>query len=321
MKLQTSLKLKQQLQQQIDYDSKLLLLGSCFSDNIGSKFNYFKFDTLINPFGVLFHPKAIENLISKALTNKGNNEHVIFYHNEQWHSFETHSKLSHPNKNELLKAINSGLENTRQQINTATHVIITLGTAWVYRLITSGKVVANCHKVAQKQFNKEILSIKDIVESLESCLKLIHAINPKTEIIFTVSPVRHIKDGFVENMQSKAHLISAIHHFINQQSKISNPKSHYFPAYEIMMDELRDYRFYNEDMIHPNATAITYIWERFQTVYIDNKALQVMKKVDDIQKGLLHKPFNVASKEYLNFLEKIETKKVDLQQLYPKIKF
>ncbi|ALJ06082.1 GSCFA domain-containing protein [Pseudalgibacter alginicilyticus] len=321
MKLQTQIPSKKQESNiLIDYTANVLLLGSCFSENIGKKLEYFKFKYLQNPFGILFHPKAIETLISNAVNEKEFAEKDVFFHNEQWHCFDAHSVLSNVSKKDLIDQLNSQIELTNQQICNATHIIITLGTAWVYTYVESKLVVANCHKVPQKQFDKALLSIEEITILLKNIVDLVAGINNKATIIFTVSPIRHLKDGFVENTQSKAHLISAIHQMLDSNGKSSNVGA-YFPSYEIMMDELRDYRFYSEDMIHPNQTAINYIWEIFKAVWISEDALKVMNNVDIVQKGLQHRPFNEHSEAHQRFLEKLEVKKHQLQTQFPHINF
>ncbi len=315
MQLLTKIPLKKQPINQIDYASKLLLIGSCFSENIGDKLTYFKFQSAHNPLGNLFHPKAIENLITNAINEKKYIDDDIFSHNERWHSFDAHSNLSSNDKNQLLSNLNNALEETYQQLKNASHLIITLGTSWVYREISSDTIVANCHKIPQKKFLKEILSIDEISESLEAIIALIKSVNNKTIVLLTVSPVRHLKDGFVENTQSKSHLISAIHQVIDKR------ESFYFPSYEIMMDELRDYRFYAEDMIHPNKTAINYIWQRFSDTWITEKASKTMQEIETIQKGLTHRPFNESSEQHQQFLEKLKQKIEKLQESYPFVRF
>ena len=258
MKLQTQIPIKKQQHNQIDYTSKLFLVGSCFSENIGNKLNYFKFQATQNPFGILFHPKSIETFITNAINKKVYSESDLVFQNERWHCFDAHSSLSSSDKNELLENLNSAIVSTNNKLKKTSHIIITLGTAWVYRFIETDEIVANCHKIPQKKFLKELLTVDEITESLEAIIALLKSINRDVNIIFTVSPVRHLKDGFIENTQSKAHLIAGIHNTINAPKNIN-----YFPSYELMMDELRDYRFYAEDMIHPNTTAINYIWEKF----------------------------------------------------------
>jgi lysophospholipase L1-like esterase len=321
MNLQTKIPLIKQTHNQIDYQSRLLLIGSCFVENMGEKLDYFKFQSLQNPFGILFQPLAIENLITNAINEKEFTEEDVFFQNEQWHCFTAHSKLSHSNKDVLLNTLNNQIHLTAKQLKSASHIIITLGTAWVYRHIETDTIVANCHKVPQKKFLKELLSIDEISQSLEAIVSLIRSVNQTSTVIFTISPVRHLKDGFVENTQSKAHLISAIHEFINQKSLIANRQSYYFSSYEIMMDELRDYRFYTEDMIHPNQTAINYIWEIFKEVWISNEAAKTMDDVEAIQKGLQHKPFNPNSEAHKLFLQKLSEKIEQLQSHFPHILF
>ncbi len=301
---------------QINYTKKMVLFGSCFSKNIGDKLEYHKFQAVQNPFGILFHPKAIENLIQQSIEKKTYTEKDVFFHNEQWHCFTAHSALSNPDKEVLLARLNSALEQTYLNIKSTDIIIITLGTAWVYRNINSKAIVANCHKVPQKMFTKELLSVKELWNSLQNIYNLCKGVNPNTRFIVTVSPIRHLKDGFIENQQSKSHLISAVHQFVK-----NNRDLFYFPSYEIMMDELRDYRFYKEDMIHPNTTAIHYIWEKFSKVWIDTEAQKTMEAVAAIQKGLAHRPFNPTSEKHQIFLKKLTQKKETLQKAFPHMIF
>ncbi|WP_223548651.1 GSCFA domain-containing protein [Aestuariivivens sp. NBU2969] len=321
MNLQTNIILRKQPNNLIDYNSNVLLLGSCFVEHIGGKLSYFKFKTLQNPFGILFHPKAIETLVAKSVVKSQYTEKDIFYHNERWHCFDAHSRLSHTSKEVLLGDLNNSISATTKQLRSTSHIIITLGTAWVYRFLQTSTIVANCHKIPQKQFKKELLSIETITSSLHYLTDLIKAINPEVTFIFTASPVRHLKDGFIENTQSKAHLIAAIHQFLNQKSSIANRQLFYFPSYEIMMDELRDYRFYAEDMIHPNTTAVNYIWKKFQSVWFAPQASKTMEQVDAVQKGLLHKPFNPDSKAYKEFMQHIDKQIAKLKLQFPHIMF
>ena len=321
MILQTKIPRNKPSDNPIDYKSKVLLLGSCFVENIGDKLEYFKFQNLQNPFGILFNPKAIERFVTNAVDEKSYVDKDIFFHNEQWHCFDAHSVLSSPVKEDLLSNLNRQIRFTKEYISQATHVILTLGTSWVYYSSDKNDYVANCHKVPQRKFDKELMSIETITESLEVILGRIKRINNETQVIFTVSPVRHIKDGFIENMRSKAHLISAIHGLLDKQSMIKNDLLHYFPSYEIMMDELRDYRFYKEDMIHPNRTAIDYIWEAFKNVWISRKIFSAMNEVDTIQKGMLHQPFNPNSEAHGKFQQQLEIKKASIQKQFPHISF
>ena len=301
----------------IDYNSKIVSLGSCFAVNMAEKFEYYKFQNSVNPFGIIFNPVSIEKLIYRIVNQVFFTEKDIFFHNERWHCFEVHSDLSNPNKEEFLENLNAILKLSLIQLFQASHLIITFGTSWVYRNFESKAIVANCHKLPQNQFQKEILSVEIIGNSIKNTIDLIQKINPDCNFIFTVSPVRHLKDGFVENQRSKSHLITAIHDTIKPQL----PAVNYFPSYEIMMDELRDYRFYTEDMLHPSAVAIDYIWSKFKESTIAETDFPVMEQVDSIQKSLLHKPFNPNSESHLRFESKLKEKMTNLQFQYSFMKF
>ena len=316
MNLQTHIPFSKNTSDSIDYNSRIILLGSCFSDNIGQKLSYHKFQSILNPFGILFHPKAIETIIKNALCEKEYTEKDIFFLNERWQSFEAHSKLSSSSKDEIIEKLKKASASINIALKSSSHIIITLGTSWVYRLLESDEIVANCHKVSQHKFKKELLSIVEINKSLSSIISLIKKVNPDINFIFTVSPIRHLKDGFIENQQSKSHLISALHQIIKNQEN-----TFYFPSYEIMMDELRDYRYYKEDMIHPNQIAINYIWEKFYDYWLSEEAIDLKKQVIKIQRGLEHKPFNPDSKKHQQFLSSLQEKIEILKKKYAHISF
>ena len=318
MKLQTQIPLYK-AEHQIDYSSKLLLLGSCFSENIGAKLDYFKFQTVQNPFGILFHPLAIENLISRAVKKKYYTEEELFFLNERWHCFDVHSSLSDSSKEKLLGNLNAKLLKTEKELRESTHIIITLGTAWVYKETETGKTVANCHKVPQAAFEKHLLSVTEIGACLNRFAEVVQTINLKAQIIFTISPVRHLKDGFVENQRSKSHLITAIHEMLSVPPL--EVIGCYFSSYEILMDELRDYRFYSNDMVHPNELAVDYIWEKFQQVWIVDEVKAPMKKVAEVQKGLQHRPFNPKGLEHQKFQMALQERIMYLKKVYPFMKF
>ncbi|WP_430400187.1 GSCFA domain-containing protein [Flavobacterium sp.] len=299
----------------IDYNSKIMSLGSCFAENMGEKFNYFKFQNTVNPFGIIFNPVSIEKLLNRIVNKIEFTEKDIFFHNDLWHCYEVHSELSNSNKEDFLKELNLLIFQSFNFLIQTSHLIITYGTSWVYRNLETNDVVANCHKVPQKQFKKELLSIETIEVSIQNSIDLIQKVNSNCSFIFTVSPVRHIKDGFVENTLSKAHLISAIHS--TQKIKPIN----YFPSYEIMMDELRDYRFYNSDMLHPNQVAIDYIWIKFFENYVSETEFETKNEVCSIQKALKHKPFNPDSENHRKFLQNLNDKMTNLAERFPQIKF
>ena len=305
-------------QSPIDFQSKVLLLGSCFTENIGEKLDYFKFEIQQNPFGILFHPLAIEAFLDRVVTQKPYTEGDVFQHHGLWHCFDAHSRLSSPSKEELLEKLNSALQRTRVFLEEVSHVCITLGTAWVYYHGTNNQTVANCHKVPQKEFEKKLLSPKVLIKRLERIVFLVRELNRNTQLLFTISPVRHLKDGFVENQRSKGHLIHALHHLLDQHP---GKDIAYFPAYEIVMDELRDYRFYEKDLVHPNALAIDYLWEKFTDAWISEEAKTTMKEIDGIQKGLAHRPINPNSEANSMRQKQLAAKIEYLQERYPRIKF
>jgi GSCFA family len=303
----------------IDYNSKILSLGSCFAENMSEKFDYFKFQNIVNPFGIIFNAVSIERIIERIVNQEEFSEKDIFYHNEMWHCFDVHSRLSNADKVVFLSDLNQILEQSRNQIFELSHCIITYGTSWVYRNIETNKVVANCHKIPQKHFSKELLTSAITHKSIENTIALIQNINPNCKFIFTVSPVRHIKDGFVENNVSKSMLLTAIYNQLQTESRKPNIK--YFPSYEILLDELRDYRFYANDMLHPSQLAIDYIWNRFSENYINENEFATMKEVFDIQKAIMHKPFNLDSEIYSKFSENLKSKITNLIEKQPNIIF
>ncbi len=300
----------------IDYDSNIISIGSCFAENMSDKFTYYKFQNIVNPFGIIFNPVSIENSIKRIVSKQKFTNEDIFFHNDLWHCFEVHSRFSNPNKTVLLEILNQLIESTFNQISNASHFIITYGSSWVYRHSVSKSIVANCHKLPQKEFKKEILAVETIEKSIQNTISLIQKVNPNCQFVFTVSPVRHLKDGFIENQRSKAHLITAIHN-LHQVIKNTN----YFPSYEITMDELRDYRFYTEDMLHPSQTAIDYIWLRFFENYFLEAIIPTMHKVCEIQKALQHRAIHLNSASHQIFLNALQIKIDKIQNEFPSIKF
>jgi len=304
----------------IGYNSKIISIGSCFAENMAEKFDYFKFQNETNPFGIIFNSVSIEKIISRIIKKEFYTEKDVFFYNERWHSYEVHSDLSNSDRQELLETLNKAISETYKNLKEATHIIITYGTAWIYRNIESDQIVANCHKVPQKQFSKELLSVEVIQKSIQNTIDLIQVLNPDINFIFTVSPVRHVKDGFAENQLSKSHLFAGLHQVLKTHN--SEFITHnYFPSYEIMMDELRDYRFYAEDMLHPNQVAIDYIWHKFSEKYISEDSISTMQEVSEIQKSLRHRSFNPDSEQHQKFLAKLQQKISSIQEKWAHIKF
>lgn len=300
---------------QIDHDSVIAMFGSCFSEHIGARLDYFKFGVKCNPFGILFHPLAVEKAVSACLEAKKYKTSDLIEHQGLWISLDHHGSFNHFDRDKVLQRINQEIADASVTVKKASHVILTLGTAWAYRWKDGGQLVANCHKIPQHRFDKELLATADMEQSLGRIIERIHESNPEANIIWTLSPVRHLRDGFVENSRSKSRLLEAIH------GVVDNNRSFYFPSYELMMDDLRDYRFYDSDLVHPNATAIDYIWEKFSATWISPTASQVMQEVDSIQKALDHKPFHPTSQAHQEFLVKTRKKIESLEERYPSIKF
>jgi len=294
---------------QINYESHLLLIGSCFSEHIFEKLDYHRFKTVKNPFGILYNPKAIETFFTNVLNQKNYTEKDLFFLNERWHCFDTHSDLSSSKQEKLLNNLNNAVKDTFELLQKSSHIFITLGSAWAYRHIASDTIVGNCHKVPNKKFLKELMSVEEVSDSCLAINTLLKAFNPSLTIVYNLSPIRHLRDGFVDNARSKAHLLAGIHNQVDKYKDIL-----YFPSYEILMDDLRDYRFYADDLLHPNKMAISYIWEQFKQVWIHKSSYSLMKKVHAIQKKIAHKPFHPKSVEYQNFIAKLEKEIGDIEK-------
>lgn len=316
MQLQTIVPIKPS-ENKIDYHSKIVSIGSCFTVNMAQRFQQFQFQQAVNPFGILFHPVAIARLIDFAVENKTFTAEDVFLHNEIWSSFDAHSDLNELEQEDIIDTLNAKVVFLRERFMEASHVILTFGTAWVYRNIEKNQLVANCHKVPQNHFSKELLTVAQCENAIASIEKGIRKLNPNVQITYTISPVRHIKDGYVENQRSKAHLITALQNHLENNTE----KNYYFPSYEIVMDELRDYRFFTQDLIHPNEIAIDYIWEKFVENTIEPSILPTMKMVDEVQKGLAHRPFNPYTEAHQKFLDKLAQKLDVLLEQYPFMNF
>ena len=316
MKLQTEIPLKKG-SFPINYNSKIVLLGSCFASNIGNQLKKYRFQAVQNPFGTLFHPLVIAALFERAVKKDYFTKEDCFLNGESWYSYHVHSSLNAPSNDELVTLLNTKLDLLRTVVLEASHIVITLGTAWGYRLKKTADLVANCHKQPQKNFSKELLTVEEVSQYLQFVQHLLKEVNPSATLLFTVSPIRHIKDGIVENQRSKSHLIAGVHQALEESSLTETIPSFYFPAYELLMDELRDYRFYAADLIHPNEMGIQYVWEKFIKTWVSETALGTMKKVEEIQKGLQHKPFHPQSKAHQKFRKSLEAKISKLQEQYP----
>ncbi|VBB43473.1 GSCFA domain protein [uncultured Paludibacter sp.] len=297
---------------QIGYNDKLMTLGSCFAENIGKKLTDAFFQVNINPFGVLYNPMSVNDSLQKLMGNDFYTETELFEHQSLWHSFSHSSLYSGETKKECLQKINASLQEARKFLQETRFLLITFGTAWIYENTEDGKTVANCHKLPANRFHRRRLSVTEIGEKFTILLSQLKARNPHLEVIFTVSPIRHWKDGAHENNVSKSVLHLAI-----EELKEKFPFVHYFPAYEIQLDELRDYRFYAPDMLHPSETAVDYIWKRFSETYFGKETEGLKKELEQLRADLNHRPLHPESSEYQQFLKSVEKRKAKLQEKYP----
>jgi len=295
----------------IGYRNQVLLLGSCFATHLSEKFTYYQFPSLCNPFGVLFHPAPVEKLLRRAVEDRPFAPEDLLESQGRWRSLQAHSTLSGGSLNEALIELNGALEALKQALQYSTHAVITLGTAYGFRHLQTGQLVANCHKLPSGEFERELSAPPALEQSLSGILTLLRSYQKDMTCLLTVSPVRHIRDGLVENQRSKAHLITAV------QALVQRGEADYFPSYELFMDELRDYRFYDRDLIHPSGAAVDYVWERFVQAWVEPQALQVMDEVASIRKGLAHRPLHGNSPEYRKFRESLEDKTQSLLKRYP----
>jgi len=296
----------------INYQSPIICIGSCFTQNIGQRLIDSKFPTLLNPFGILYNPISIKNSLDLLLAEKSYRSEDLFFYQDLWHSFDHHGAFSSPDQSRILTQINTRLKTTQLFLKKTKILILTFGTSNVFIKKSTQKVVANCHKIPNTEFEKKRLTIAAITAGLTPVLEKLKVSNPDLEVIFTLSPVRHLKDGLLENQRSKATLLLAIEALTQQLSF-----THYFPAYELVQDDLRDYRFFEKDMAHPNELAIEYIWNAFQTTYFLDSTTTIFKQVKKVVQASLHRPFHPQTKNHQQFvikqLEKIEL----LTQQYP----
>jgi hypothetical protein len=289
---------------QLAHPAKVMLMGSCFIENISSRIRQSGFLTEVNPSGILYNPASIASCLSSLLDGRLYTEKNLFQHQGVYHSFAHHSRFSGINAEQALEQINCRLNQASAFLKEANLLILTFGTATGYRLLSSGEVVSNCHKLPSVFFQEERLTVQAITQLWNNLIGRLQAFCPGLRILFTVSPIRHWKNGAHENQLNKATLLLAINELVN-----ANECCHYFPSYEIMMDDLRDYRFYVADMIHPNQQAIDYIWEKFAQLYFDPKTREIIKEWENIQQALNHRPFNPETKEYKEFIEKTGNRK------------
>jgi hypothetical protein len=305
------------LPEPIGYKDKLLLVGSCFTEHIGNALEELKFSVLQNPNGILFDPASVCKSLTSYIQNKQYKEEDLFQLNEVWHSWQHHSRFSNTSAAEAIQVINESQQRAHAFLKEADWIIITLGSSFSYRLTAlannkTGEGVANCHRAPGQWFTKHLLSIDEIITMLDNTYHQLLQFNPKLKIIFTVSPVRHIRDGVVENNRSKARLIESVHHMVNKFDRL-----YYFPAYELVIDVLRDYRFYDIDLAHPNYMATSFVLEKFTESCIDPGARLLMEEVRKIVIAKKHKAFQPATTAHQQFLKAHAEKTKELMDQFP----
>lgn len=272
----------------LHHSDKVLLLGSCFSDSIGAKLQGALINAMVNPTGTLYNPLSIAGCVKRLINNEPVAGRDLFMQGGVWNSYDFHSRYSLPDKQATIDRMNQHIEQGHKALKEAQLLTVTLGTAIVYRLKATGDVVANCHKVPQHEFERKMSSIAQMTHVLDEMLTILHEFNPQLRIILTVSPIRHIADGLGTNSLSKAALRVAINEAIANHSDYCD----YFPSYEIMLDDLRDYRFYASDMVHPSDVAVEYIWQAFQATYLDDRSALAVARCERVHKRMQHRPMS-----------------------------
>ena len=300
----------------IDYHQQILLLGSCFAEHIAARLTQFKFKTQLNPVGILYNPVSIQHALELIAGRRKCSQDDLFLHQGLWHSFDHHGQFSDPSREVAHAKIQQSLESTRAFLHEPIRIIITLGTAHVFYHRVQKRIVANCHKLESSSFDRYRLSLSEVIQSLKTSLEILKELAPESPVIFTVSPVRHLRDGNIENQRSKATLLLALAEICQQ-----HPLAFYFPAYEILLDELRDYRFYAEDMTHPSSTAINYIWEKFGEALFAPTTRDILDKVVAIVRASLHRPIHPDSTIHQQFLQQQIQKVTSLEKTYPFLDF
>lgn len=291
--------------QKINHSQKILLLGSCFAQNMQVKFAEGGFEAM-HPFGAIYNPYSVANSFKLIAEKQMPSAESLFFQKDKWNSYAFHSSYSSADKNEAIRQMSEAITKANEILNSENPIIIiTLGTSWVYELNETGEIVANCHHSAASSFTRKAMDVEEIIEVLKPICQT------PARIIFTVSPVRHLKDGAHENQLSKSRLLLAVDKLVAEHSNCE-----YFPSYEIVLDELRDYRFFAEDMAHPTALAVDYIWKKFSDTYFSDKTIDGIKEYEKIVKTEKHRPSNPESAEYLLLLEKIKTNKENWTKKY-----
>ncbi len=300
----------------IAHSDRVLCIGSCFAEQMGGRLERLKFPTLVNPFGIVFNPASIATSLERLLSNQPFMEADLVENQGLWHSFDHHGRFSHPDKSTALERINQVFTAAIAFLKNTNRLVVTLGTAHVFVLKKTVKVVANCHKIPAGDFERRRLKVEEIVAALVPIFEKLKAELPNLEIIVTVSPVRHLRDGLSENQRSKATLLLSLDEIDKRL-----PYVQYFPAYELLLDDLRDYRFYAEDLAHPNQLATDYIWRYFEGAFFDDKTKLLCERIEQVLIALAHRPFHPQTVEHKNFIRKQREVLQQLSVEFPALDF
>lgn len=300
----------------ITYSDNIFLIGSCFTDHIGRRLDDLKFSVLQNPNGILFDPVSVGNSLASYIDNKQYEQTDLFYLHELWQSWNHHSVFSGMDAEEVINNINHSQSKAHDYLKKSNWLIITLGSSFSYCLTENQQPVANCHRAPSARFNKHLLSPEETVQALELGINKLKIFNPELKIILTISPVRHTRDGVVENNRSKARLIEAVHYLVEKYTHI-----YYFPAYELVIDVLRDYRFYDIDLVHPNYAATEFVFDKFEQSFIAEEVQVFMREIKKISNGYKHKPFQPKTESHKLFLQNTLNDIKSLQERLPQLDF
>lgn len=297
----------------LDHQMPVLLMGSCFTENIGRQLERYRFPVCINPFGVTYNPLSVQKGLEALMHKQAYEEQDLNFHNDLWFSFDHYTGFSSPDRDEALDRINHSLESAKTLLKKAGTLILTWGTSWVYSYNKTGQLVCNCHKIPAKEFTRTRLTSNEIVAAYESLLPKLLEFNSSLKILYTISPVRHWKDGAHGNQLSKASLLLAG----DVLQKRFPEQFFYFPSYEIVMDELRDYRYYADDMLHTSDRTTAYIWEKFQQVLISESSSEIIRDLDPLLKMQEHRPMNMGSKSHRKMEDLLQEKIRKFKIRYP----
>jgi len=300
----------------IEHTDKIFAVGSCFAENISSILIDKKFTVLANPFGVLYNPASVFYAIKNSIGLHLIHESEIVFDQSEWHSLLHDSEFSSVSKSDLIDKVNKSFQSAHEFLKEANVVIITFGTAKVYKYKRNNFIVSNCHKLPQTEFENFLLTVEEVKNYTQEIIDRLRNFNPNLKLIFSVSPVRHLKDGFIINNKSKSTLILGIHEAISTRRNCF-----YFPAYEILLDDLRDYRFYKEDWLHPNESAVKYIWEKFYDSLLSVECKKIISEINPILEAAKHKVRNPKSEASQNFFMTNLGKISAVKKTYPHINF